>query len=630
VNVVQHEFEKQMYFKVTDKTPTIPILYLDVEWKNFIFSSKIGEGQIAITRDGGGRHTVPLHNDLGTSISFTWGPAMNNEGLSNLVAPTILKGVAVPSSFRKKLSAILKLNVAEVAAVLGFIGDSGDVLGNIVDKPKFPTDGSNSLGKVIELVLPYLLNGGEKENFDAKLAMYPFEGYKHFGTQNQWQKVLTELLKCNPFFASALTYNETNNTFHLTAYSDSNAGTGYYYDTMQTMLGEDRETMCNDRKINVTFDKDLNITGVQYFDVDAQKMVDAESNSNMDVKNRALPAGGEKAWDFYITGVLYNLLFYVQAIHSNIHILHYIMIMGLVDAADDSKNEGLKAFAGMYEPSIAVKYVEVGLLLINENGDAAMTGPDGIGGSWKTRVVMKEFIRTWGSIKTADEFKRKFLFKGLYETGATEKIIADSNICTEVNKHFNNIGGFAAGVVNGFKTVDATALNTMEKSLGKFMKGCGEGVSDIDSLDSWLQLMSITGIIHGSTLSYSRFGNMPSIIRWRKIDSENWDEFDKTLVSTAAATSTGVVEDHHVFTNEMVHGIVDAKFFKGAGKYDFAGMPQSVKVVLDQYEAKAETLKLNYEAEITQRADFLDFGWILTDHCTDTFDGKQHSIATYF
>ena len=56
---------------------------------------------------------------------------------------------------------------------------------------------------------------------------------------------------------------------------------------------------------------------------------------------------------------------------------------------------------------------------------------------------------------------------------------------------------------------------------------------------------------------------------------------------------------------------------------------QKVRKVLTKYDKKAEALKESYEKTIQKRDDFKEFGWILTDHCTDGFDGKQHTMTTY-
>lgn len=77
--------------------------------------------------------------------------------------------------------------------------------------------------------------------------------------------------------------------------------------------------------------------------------------------------------------------------------------------------------------------------------------------------------------------------------------------------------------------------------------------------------------------------------------------------------------DRHVFTGEIKHG----------WEWDVEEIDQSVRDVLNKYDGKALDLKLKYAEEIKERDDFREYGWILTDHCEDGYDGKQHTITTY-
>ena len=51
--------------------------------------------------------------------------------------------------------------------------------------------------------------------------------------------------------------------------------------------------------------------------------------------------------------------------------------------------------------------------------------------------------------------------------------------------------------------------------------------SNIDTVDSWIQLMSVTGMVHGATLSYTRFIGIADVARWRNACSIG--EATKTL-----------------------------------------------------------------------------------------------------
>ena len=80
----------------------------------------------------------------------------------------------------------------------------------------------------------------------------------------------------------------------------------------------------------------------------------------------------------------------------------------------------------------------------------------------------------------------------------------------------------------------------------------------------------------------------------------------------------GVQEGKHVCGSETkVSGSVE----------DITG--GSLQKVLRAYDEQADKLKEVYQKKILERPDFNDVGFILTDYCTDFYDGKQLTIATY-
>ena len=63
--------------------------------------------------------------------------------------------------------------------------------------------------------------------------------------------------------------------------------------------------------------------------------------------------------------------------------------------------------------------------------------------------------------------------------------------------------------------------------------------------------------------------------------------------------------------------------------WETSDISSGVKAVLDKYDAKAEDLKLQYQHELEKRPDMREYGWVLTDHCPDGYDGKQHTQTSY-
>ena len=122
--------------------------------------------------------------------------------------------------------------------------------------------------------------------------------------------------------------------------------------------------------------------------------------------------------------------------------------------------------------------------------------------------------------------------------------------------------------------------------------------------------MCLTGIVHGSTLSYTRLVTTPEVTRWRNIHSDKLDENDAPLISNGFITVQGMAVDCHVLewnTKNIVKPVMD---------------------VLKKHDNIFKDLITDYKREIEQRDDFREYSWILTDFCNDSYDEKQHVITT--
>ena len=250
-----------------------------------------------------------------------------------------------------------------------------------------------------------------------------------------------------------------------------------------------------------------------------------------------------------------------------------------------------------------------------------VAGKDGFGASPVIKKDMRDILCSWGRCKTAQDFMDTSLLSDLKATcgGDYEKVIEEANILTEFRKHIDSVQPFADDLANAMRGNDKEAFDKAEALLTEFMSDTGAGVSEIDSISSWVQLMSCTGILHGSTLSYTRLITVPEINRWRNINQETYDKFDTDLVGVVLGTIGGMTLDRHVFTSEMTKG----------KPWKTEDISDDVMGVLQKYNKMSLELKETYKAEILEREDFREYGWILTDHCPDGYDGKQHTITTY-
>lgn len=433
----------------------------------------------------------------------------------------------------------------------------------------------------------------------------PAEGYFYFGNQD-YTKILAYLCQSDPFFASALTVSGDNDEyFEISALGDHK-----YAKVMRTM--QDRITPKN---FSVRFNKDMTLNQITDFS-SGQGVIVAENELN-----------------YYASGVAYTMYYYVQCIHALIHVLHYFMTLGMSMAT--KHNKALNAWANLYDTNIVLKYVEVALVLYDSNLEIAERGNNPgkkitgkgtekdftLGGSRHVMDgPMRDILYDWGSFKTADEFTKKFLLQDIYATAKNpEEVMKAGKILTEFKKHLANVDPFAEALSDAFKEYNADDVEIAEKEMAEFMSEIGDGVSTIDSISSFVALMSCTGMMHGSTLGFTRLTIMPEVMRWMNPDSDVWTAGDADFITQTMGTMAGMSPGRHVFTNATLDGT----------EWDTSAIPSNVRDVLDTYSQKALDLKVAYQEELENRDDFREYGWTLTDHCPDGFDGKQHTVATY-
>jgi hypothetical protein len=432
-------------------------------------------------------------------------------------------------------------------------------------------------------------------------------GYLYFGNNN-FSKILAMLCQVNPFFASALTFAQEGDTSYLeliaydTKPEQSATSDSKYLKFM-------RNTSDPSHRINVRFNMDMTVNKITKFDQDGQATI-------VDLSD----------WDKYASGAIYNVFYYASAYHSIIHVLHYLMTTGIKSSTDH--DTALSAWAEPYDDNIPLKFIEVATLLIQssirESDDQIVTGKDGFGASPAIKKDMRDILCSLGRCKTAQEFMDMCLLSDLKATCGRdyETVIEEANILTEFRKHIDLVQPFGEDLANAMRGSDEksrAAFDETETLLTQFMSDTGAGVSEIDSISSWVQLMSCTGIMHGSTLSYTRLIGVPEINRWRDINKETYDQKDVGIVGGVLGTLAGMTLERHVFTSEMNVG----------RRWNTKDVSDDVMDVLEKYNQMSLDLKKMYKAEISEREDFREYGWILTDHCPDGYDGKQHTITAY-
>jgi hypothetical protein len=181
----------------------------------------------------------------------------------------------------------------------------------------------------------------------------------------------------------------------------------------------------------------------------------------------------------------------------------------------------------------------------------------------------------------------------------------------------------------------------------------GGGVSKIADIANWIELMSITGIVHGSTLSLSRLLITEEMLKRCSL-GDKYTAVDCDLCFTAAGTIVGMIEDRHVFSASLsaetassnaaklpssIPAIIATLFnpaelvklavnLKAIAKRTPALDPLAKEVLL-KYDSKSAEIKKKFYDKLSKDKKFLTQGWILSDHFPDGVDGKQLTITTY-
>lgn len=192
---------------------------------------------------------------------------------------------------------------------------------------------------------------------------------------------------------------------------------------------------------------------------------------------------------------------------------------------------------------MGIKYLEVETALLNDN--VVLTG--GVfklkGTSNDVRKLCREMLVVWGSMNSSTEFIDKFLLASLPKS---DQLFFD--LLPQFFKQTGLVGDFARELSSAFESFQPARYMDCNEKLKTFLAGCGEGVSQVANLRTWIELMSVTGILHGSTMSFTRLLLTSEIMKRVNPKSDKYELTDAFLAALGSATIIGVVEDRHVFS----------------------------------------------------------------------------------
>ena len=438
--------------------------------------------------------------------------------------------------------------------------------------------------------------------------------YKYFGTGDNVEN-LKLLLKNNPFFASSLSASGLGN-FHV----NSVDGGKTWFSKISTALE------ASVPRVNADLDSNMDLLSFQY--------LDPTTNKPIKVNKSKQEAAGD---------LLFLLSYYVETVHALIHVFHYLNVLAIGKAA--SVFPKITLWAKPYIANIGAKYKEVALVLLPDS-KKVLTGETFKAKGPVVKPILREILSHWGSYKTANQFVDEFIFNGLPK-GLAKKV----GLLPEFFKHVELIGPFATELSAAFSKADPAKYANAERTLDIFLSSTGKGVSKISDIATWIELMSVTGILHGSTLSLSRHLLTYEMLK-RVSPGDKFTKIDSELAKLVGGTVTGVIDSRHVFSSSIS---TDSSAAASKLPTNFLGLlsllnplgwfglistifevskstptldPLAREVLL-RYDAMSTKIKRDFYEKASADPKFSTQGWILSDHFPDGIDGKQLTITTY-
>merc|ERR1711879_279465 len=209
------------------------------------------------------------------------------------------------------------------------------------------------------------------------------------------------------------------------------------------------------------------------------------------------------------------------------------------------------------------------------------------------------------------DFVEKFLFAPAF--GEQGKALASADVWVPQFRAQSDLVPSFAFDVAGHMQADADyGLAELDAAIGDFFADCGPGVFAITSLKQWLELMSVTGLLHGCTLSLTRVTFTEANLWQMALNSDKFTPYIIEQMGTAFGTLVGLDDDREVFTDNGLEA------------------DPVLKNIVRRHLEKSNMLKKVYADSLDKTGqEFKTWGWILTDYFPDLFDAKQLTITTY-
>merc|ERR1712050_84077 len=232
------------------------------------------------------------------------------------------------------------------------------------------------------------------------------------------------------------------------------------------------------------------------------------------------------------------------------------------------------------------------------------------------RERLSEVIRTFGKFRSAKDFVNEVLI-----APTAEKPHWKTNWLEQFCKQSDLIQDFAYDVGQHMRREKDYSMPGFDNKLSNYMEAIGKGVVAVRTIEEWLEIMSVTGLMHGCTLSATRLLFTKAFLNPAFPNSTTFDKQIKKLMVTSFGTTIGLSVDHAVFS----HTGLDRD--------------QALKKVINKHTEKSDTLKSDYMKSlgwvvkggewVVKGGEPMELGWLLSDFFLDFIDNKQLTITAY-
>jgi hypothetical protein len=391
------------------------------------------------------------------------------------------------------------------------------------------------------------------------------------------------LLKTNPLMFPALEWErsaDNKNVFYVTTYGSAERAVTSRFGRFVSSFGGMY------RRVNATFDANFQMIAYQVYKSNGE--VDATVSS--EEAARAL-------------GCL--LIIFGQIVHSALHIYHHLLTSCLIEAGG---NRELRILALEYAENVPLKFLEVEQLLLSATG----TFEQDLGHIPAARLhdMIGELLSTWFSCATVEEFHSEFLFKSTKPLKTLDYGCAGKDYLD----HADLLPLFASDLANALHDTDVTESMFLdaENRLCAALSTCVPQTPSISSFKAFFEMMAVTGLVHGASISMTRF-QLSALLGecFGRGDELVYSKRDQSLLLTGLSTIVGLVDEKSIFA---------------CPKTLSRSSPRSKVIgVFQKYKDMTDALR----EECYQRTKSGPAAYILADWWPSNFDSRQSTRATY-